>query len=131
MQRSAEIAVVGGGPSGLVAAIATASAGLNTVLFAPPVKPDRRTTALLDGSVRVLDALGVWPLLEGGAAPLAHLRIVDATQRLIRAREITFEASELGLDAFGQNVENEHLRNALRTRVDTVSGLRVVDEPVD
>jgi 2-octaprenyl-6-methoxyphenol hydroxylase len=131
MQRSAEIAVVGGGPSGLVAAIACASAGVDTVLFAPPAKPDRRSTALLDGSVRILQSLGVWPQLEAEAAPLAHLRIVDATRRLIRAREITFEAAELGLDAFGQNVENESLRKALRARVEAMAGLRVVGEAAD
>ena len=131
MERSAEIAVVGGGPSGLVAAIACASVGLDTVLFAPPVKPDRRTTALLDGSVRILQSLGVWQQLEAEAAPLAHLRIVDATGRLIRAREITFEASELGLEAFGQNVENESLRKALRARVEATPRLRVISEATD
>jgi 2-octaprenyl-6-methoxyphenol hydroxylase len=132
VERSPEIAVVGGGPSGFVAAIAAASAGLETVLFAPePSKADRRTTALLDGSVRVLKSLAIWPMLEAEAAPLERLRIVDATQRLIRASEVTFSASELGLDAFGQNIENEVLRRALRASADRTARLRIVTDPVD
>jgi 2-octaprenyl-6-methoxyphenol hydroxylase len=132
VQRTPEIAVVGGGPSGLVAAISAASAGLETVLFAPePAKDDRRTTALLDGSVRVLKSLGVWPLLEAEAAPLERLRIVDGTQRLIRAPEVTFSARELGLDAFGQNIQNETLRRALRAAVDRTDRLRVVADAVE
>jgi 2-octaprenyl-6-methoxyphenol hydroxylase len=132
VQRSPEIAVVGGGPSGLVAAIAAASGGLETVLFAPePARADPRTTALLDGSVRVLKSLAIWPMLEAEAAPLEHLRIVDATQRLIRAPEVTFSASELGLDAFGQNIENETLRRALRASADRTPRLRIVADAVD
>jgi 2-octaprenyl-6-methoxyphenol hydroxylase len=132
VQRTPEIAVVGGGPSGLVAAIAVASAGLETVLFAPePAKADRRTTALLDGSVRVLKSLAIWPMLEVEAAPLERLRIVDATQRLIRAPEVTFSACELGLDAFGQNIENETLRRRLRAAADRTPRLRVVANAVD
>jgi 2-octaprenyl-6-methoxyphenol hydroxylase len=132
VKHSAEIAVVGGGPSGLVAAIAVASAGLETVLFAPPVlMRDRRTTALLDGSVQVLKSLGLWASLKPEAAALENLRIVDATQRLIRAPEITFSACELGLEAFGQNVENETLHRALRDYVARAPHLRLVTDAVD
>ena len=58
-----EVAVVGGGPSGLVTALALGTAGIDTVLFAPVPPPDRRTTALLDGSVRALRTLDVWDAL--------------------------------------------------------------------
>jgi 2-octaprenyl-6-methoxyphenol hydroxylase len=85
MALKAEVAVVGGGPSGLIAAIALASAGVDTVLFAPQAtETDRRTTALLDGSVRVLQALDLWPRLDGCVAPLERMRLVDGTRRLIR-----------------------------------------------
>ena len=132
MKYSAEIAVVGGGPSGLVAAIAVATAGFDTVLFAPkPARPDRRTTALLDGSVRILKSLGLWASLEPEAAPLSRLRLVDATGRLIRAPEVTFEAAELGLDAFGQNIENELLRGSLRVAAGDTQRLRIVEAAVE
>jgi len=113
-----EAAVVGGGPAGLVAAIALCSAGVDGVLIAPPVeKPDHRTTALLAGSVTALDTLGVWPACLPHAAALRKLRIVDDTRRLMRAPEVLFDAAEIGLDAFGHNIENRHLIAALEARI--------------
>ena len=44
---TADVAVVGAGPAGLVCAIALASAGLDTLVIAPPREIDNRTTALL------------------------------------------------------------------------------------
>jgi 2-octaprenyl-6-methoxyphenol hydroxylase len=113
---SAEVAVIGGGPAGLVAAIALATAGVDTVLIAPPAEPDHRTTALLAGSVTALATLGVWPACVPHAAPLRKIRLIDATQRLIRAPEVLFAADEIGLDAFGHNIENRHLIAALEAR---------------
>src|SRR5436190_1912791 len=48
---TAEVAVIGAGPAGLVSAIALAAAGVETLLIAPPAVADHRTTALLAGSV--------------------------------------------------------------------------------
>ncbi len=111
---TAEVAVVGGGPAGLTAAIALARAGIETVLVSKrPPQHDHRTTALLLSSVTALDALGVWTRCQAQAAPLRAIRIIDDTARLLRAPEITFEASEIGLDAFGHNIENRHLLAAL------------------
>jgi 2-octaprenyl-6-methoxyphenol hydroxylase len=110
---TAEVAVVGGGPAGLVSAIALAAAGVDTLLIAPPVEPDHRTTALLAGSVTALETLGAWQACLPYAAPLAKIRIVDDTQRLLRAPEAFFAAAEIGLDAFGYNIENRHLIAAL------------------
>src|ERR1700733_5022322 len=113
---TAEVAVIGGGPAGLVAAIALATAGVDTLLIAPPAEPDHRTTALLAGSVTALETLGVWPACVPHAAPLRKIRLIDATQRLIRAPEVLFTSAEIGLDAFGHNIENRHLVAALEAR---------------
>ena len=77
-------------------------------------EPPGRTIALFDGSVRLLAELGVWDGLAPKAAPLRKLRIIDDTDNLFRWPELCFEASEIGLDAFGWNVEAEELSNALR-----------------
>ncbi|HEY8267810.1 MAG TPA: UbiH/UbiF family hydroxylase [Xanthobacteraceae bacterium] len=133
MQNSmtSEVAVVGGGPSGLVAALMLSAAGIDTVLIAPrPAAPDRRTTALLGSSVEILEAIGVWPSLAERAAPLERLRLVDATRRLLRAPETIFSAAELGLPAFGYNIENVHLHDALRAAVSAASNVRVHEEPI-
>jgi 2-octaprenyl-6-methoxyphenol hydroxylase len=118
-------AVIGGGPAGLVAALALAHFGVPAVLAAPtPFLPspasggrkeggDNRTTALMQPSVAALQALGVWPRCRDHAAPLRVMRIVDDTGRLWRAPEVRFEAAEIGLDAFAWNIENRHLTAAL------------------
>ena len=120
--------VVGRGPAGLTAAIALAEGGVPTVLVGKrSAKSDNRTTALLAGSVTALDTLGVWALCAAQAAPLKVMRIVDDTGRLWRAPEVRFEASEIGLDAFGYNIENRHLIDALEERARNLSNLSVID----
>ena len=58
----------------------------------------------------------MWPACVPHAAPLRKIRLIDATQRLIRAPEVLFTAAEIGLDAFGYNIENRHLIAALEAR---------------
>jgi 2-octaprenyl-6-methoxyphenol hydroxylase len=113
---AAEVAVVGGGPAGLVSAIALAASGVETLLIAPAAEDDHRTTALLASSVTALATLGVWQACREHAAPLAAIRIVDDSRRLLRAPEVGFTAAEIGLDAFGHNIENHHLVSALSAR---------------
>jgi 2-octaprenyl-6-methoxyphenol hydroxylase len=124
-----EVVVVGGGPAGLTAGIALAAAGVETVLVAKqPASPDHRTTALLAGSVTALETLGVWQRCREHAAPLRVMRIVDDTARLVRAPEVRFTASEIGLDAFGHNIENDHLVAALEQRAAELALTRMEDE---
>ncbi len=111
---------MGGGPAGLIAAIALAREGVQTTLLAPkPPHTDHRTTALLGSSVDILKNLGLWTLIERTAAPLRKLRLVDGTRRLIRTPEVLFEATEIGLDAFGYNIANDALLSVLRTNLDS------------
>jgi 2-octaprenyl-6-methoxyphenol hydroxylase len=123
--------VVGGGPAGLTAAIALAAGGIATVLVGKrPSAQDNRTTALLAGSLTALTVLGVWEHCADKAAPLRLMRIVDDTGRLWRAPEVTFAAEEIGLDAFGANIENRHLVAALEQRAATLDNLRLVEDEV-
>jgi 2-octaprenyl-6-methoxyphenol hydroxylase len=126
-----EAVVVGGGPAGRTAAIALAEGGIATVLAGRrPDHPDRRTTALLAGSVNALAVLGVWESCRAHAAPLRIMRIVDDTGRLWRAPEARFDAGEIGLDAFGYNIENRHLIAALEARARTLPSLRWIEDEV-
>ncbi len=114
------VAVVGAGPVGLAAAVVLADAGYATALVAPARPPaDERTSALLAGSVALLEKIGVWSGIADEAAALRTMRIVDGTRRLIRAPEVTFHASEIGLGAFGYNIANTVLVSALEAAVAT------------
>src|ERR1043166_7974613 len=129
--KNASAIVVGGGPAGLTAAIALAAGGVDCVLVGkPPQAADNRTTALLANSVTALTTLGVWDLCTGHAAPLRVMRIVDDTGRLWRAPEVKFDAAEIGLDAFGHNIENRHLVEALVYRARGLANLRMIEDEV-
>jgi 2-octaprenyl-6-methoxyphenol hydroxylase len=127
--RSVEVAIVGGGPVGLTAAIALAGAGIETALVAKPSgAPDNRTTALLASSVTALDTLGVWQQCRADSAPLRVMRIIDDTGRLLRAPEVHFAAAEIGLDAFGYNIENRFLLAALDARARALPSLIFIED---
>lgn len=112
-----EVVVVGGGPAGLVAAVALARLGFATALVtresASGGRPDNRTAALFTGSITLLRNLGVWDGIAAVSAPIAAIRILDDTGALLKAPEVEFSAAEIGLDAFGFNVPNSPLVDAL------------------
>jgi 2-octaprenyl-6-methoxyphenol hydroxylase len=109
-----DIVVVGNGPVGKIAALSFAKSGFEVALVAPAnARLDHRTTALMVPSINYLKDLGVWELLSSQTAPLRSMRIVDGTNHLIRARTVTFHATEIGEQAFGWNMPNSALSAAL------------------
>ncbi|TXJ29627.1 MAG: UbiH/UbiF family hydroxylase [Afipia sp.] len=124
-----QAAVVGGGPAGLAAAIALAQAGVATALVARRVPyADNRTTALLGGSVDFLQSLDVWQRCSSDAAALSTMRLVDDTRRLIRSPEVKFSSDEIGMEAFGYNIENRLLMVAMEARAEELQNLTRIDD---
>ncbi|MDJ0929535.1 UbiH/UbiF family hydroxylase [Breoghania sp.] len=109
-----DIAVVGSGPSGMIAALLLSHLSFTTTLIGPAPKPDARTTALLDASVSILSNIGVWPQIEPAAAPMRRMRLIDDTGHLIRAPEALFDCSEIDLETFGYNILNNDLNAVLQ-----------------
>ncbi len=113
-KQHADLLVAGAGPAGLAAGLAAVAFGLRSTVIGPRAHPaDGRTAALFQSSVQFLRAVGAWQHLEAKAERLDAIRLVDATGGWLRVPEVTFWAHEIGLDAFGYNVPNAALTQAL------------------
>lgn len=123
MAEQFDILVVGGGLAGCAATLELARKGLSIGFVAPPTGRDARTTALMQPSVALLEALGLWSDLAPDAAPLCTMRIVDATGRIVRAPTATFHAGEIGEEAFGYNIANSTLLDRIASAIDEESGV--------
>lgn len=106
-----DILVIGSGPAGLATALGLSRLKVGITCFGPEIlpaaeNPDTRTIALFQGAIEFLKNLGVWEGCIEHSTKLRTIRILDNTKRLIRAPETVFNASELGLEAFGYNIPN-------------------------
>lgn len=67
--------------------------------------------------MELLRRLGVTSRCGPAAAPLTAIRIIDDRGGLLRAPEVLFRASDVGLAAFGANIANADLTTALEEGV--------------
>lgn len=123
MDTHAQIAVIGGGLAGKATAVVSARAGFDTLHVAPDSPEDRRTSALMLPSVDFLRTSGLIGEPAGVGVPLSEIRIIDATDRMLRAPETLFRAEEFDLPAFGWNFANARLGAAFDTASDGLSTL--------
>jgi len=126
-----EIAVVGGGLAGSVAALAMARSGRKVALVAPgSAATDERTTALMDHSIRFMERLGLWDRIAPSAAPLSVMQIIDGTDRLLRTPTAQFRSADVGLPAFGYKIPNHVLLDTLQAAVSAEANITRLAVPV-
>lgn len=126
-ERVSDILIAGAGLAGLTAAFGFAQAGFDVVCCGAAERTGGgRTVALLDQSVGFLKSLGLWAGFEPQAAALRGLRLIDDTGALLPPRPVEFHASEIDLDAFGWNIENDRMAGALAAAMTGVAGLERV-----
>ena len=132
MTTGFDAVVIGGGLAGSAAALVLAEGGRRVGFVAPraPV-PDGRTTALLMPAVALLGRLGVWQRLVGKTAPLRTMRIIDGSRRLIRAPAVSFNAAEIDEEAFGHNVANTDLLEALGDAMAQTEAIIRFEQPAE
>ncbi len=125
---SHDVAVVGAGLAGALSALALAREGLSVALIGrTPRQADGRTTALVDPSIAILESLDLWAAIAPKSAPLAAIRIIDGTKRLLRAPTVTFRSVDVGLPAFGHNIPNAHLNAVLADAIAAQPAITRVD----
>ncbi len=124
-----KVIISGAGPAGLAAAILLAIDGIKTAVVAPATQlSDPRTVALMQPSMQFLKFAGLWtPELEAVSAPLKLLQIVDDTGNYVTAPDVTFNANEANLDAFGWNVPLAHLTPMMLRRAESL-GVVMIDD---
>ncbi len=120
--KSYAVCVTGGGLVGLTAALQLANIcsnrGHRLALIAPTRKDqDKRTTAMMMPSIDVLKNIGVWEGMEEHSAGLKTMRLIDGSNRLIRAPVTDFRSLEMGMEAFGYNVPNERIISSLEKAI--------------
>ena len=137
--HGADILIAGAGLAGLTAAFGLAQAGFDVVCCGAAERTGRgRTVALLDQSVAFLESLSLWAGSRAQAAPLRSLRLIDDSGTLFPPRPVEFHAAEIGLDAFGWNIENDRMAEALAAGVAQIgsveriaAGVKVYDFSAD
>jgi 2-octaprenyl-6-methoxyphenol hydroxylase len=125
---SFDITIVGGGMVGASLAVALAPLGLKVALLeaiphdsAAQPSFDERTTALSNGSRRILGTLGIWDGVEASATPIRKIHVSDRG-RFGFAR---IDAAEQGLAAMGYVVPNRALGRALWARIHDSPAIQV------
>jgi len=110
------LVIIGGGMVGLALACTLKDTGMKiTVIERAEAEPcmslnrDCRVSAIVAGTVRILEGIGVWAHVEDKAGPIEAMRIWDDQH----FGSIRFEAEEAGLDALGYIVENSVLLSAM------------------
>lgn len=122
--REFDIAIVGAGLAGSLAALALSDSGRSVALIAPSARAaDGRTTALMDQSIVFLKALGLWEDIAPHTAALETMQILDGTARLLRAPPVAFRSGEVGLSAFGYNIPNAPFIDVLDERIAADGGI--------
>lgn len=116
----ADVAIVGGGMVGASLAVALEPLGLKLVLIeSVPLQSDaqpsfdERTTALSNGSRRILTSMGLWEAVAAQAAPILRIHVSDQG-RFGFAR---IDAREEGVAALGFVLANRVLGVALWERL--------------
>jgi 2-octaprenyl-6-methoxyphenol hydroxylase len=134
MSETFDIAIVGGGMVGASLAVALAPLGVSIALiesvpFDGAASPsfDERTTALSNGSRRILETLGLWASVAGAATTIRKIHISD--QGHFGFARI--DAAEQRLAALGFVLPNRALGAALWTRITAVGAMLRTFCPVE
>lgn len=119
-----DVLIVGGGLVGLGLAAALGGAGLHVAVIdretpSTVLEPvfDGRTSAIAQGSRRILEGIGVWPKAAADAEPILDIRVSEGDSLLFIHFDHHEVADAHGAEPLGHIVENRVIRKALFDRI--------------
>lgn len=136
--RQTDIVIIGGGVAGLTLAALLGGAGIDVAVVDPhkpaPLKKtvaSGRTVALMQSSLNILKATGIWEVLAPLSNPMQMMRIIDDSDAVRDPIEIEFPASDIGMEQFGYNIPNAPLRASLFERVLNIKNVTFLEDGFD
>ena len=124
----ADVLIVGGGLVGMTLAVALAGAGVRVAVIdrADPAAMrnaafDGRVSSLAQGSVRILEGIGVWPKIAPLAEAILEIRVSDGTSPLF----LHYDHADVGDRPLGYIAENRTSREALFGVAESLPDLRL------
>ena len=130
--KNYDVTIVGAGPAGLSFACSLINLNLKVLLversnlssISSP-KPDGRETALTHNSLKILQKLGVWDLLDQSkVSPLKEAKVFDGDSDSL----LNFAANKSSIDALGYLVPNHLIRLALFQKASQSDNLSIINE---
>lgn len=127
-----EALIIGGGIAGQSLAALLGRSGLAVCLVEgmdpakKPAAPSARTVAVMQTSLNVIRACGIWDALASQCTPLKVMRIIDDSSPNVEPVTLSFSADEIGLGEFGFNIPDALLREALGEHLKTLKNVRVI-----
>ena len=127
--RQVDLAVVGGGMTGLAFALATAGAGAEVAVIDPVPMPvsksapfDGRVTAIARASRHLLDGIGVWPAMEAAAEPIVDIEVSEHASPF----RVVYDHRDVGREPLGHIVENRAIRSGLIEKAKALSDATLI-----
>lgn len=131
--HSTEILIAGGGLVGNALAIALAQSGVTVTVVDPLPREkqldasfDGRTSAIAQGSVRILERIGAWQHIAPHAQPIHDIRVCEGE----KPGFVHYSDAEVG-EPFGYIIENAILRRGLFLALEATDGIHHINGKVN
>ena len=131
-KKEYDLIIVGAGPAGLSFACSLIDLNLKVLVVDKSnqesilnPKPDGRETALTHNSLKILQKLGVWDLInQSSVSPLREAKVFDGDSDSL----LNFAAKKSSIGALGYLVPNHLIRLALYNKVSSSENLTIINE---
>ena len=131
-EKNYDVIIVGAGPAGLSFACSLINLDLKVAVVEKSAississpKPDGRETALTHNSLKILQKLGVWDLIdESKVSPLKEAKVFDGDSDSL----LNFAATKASIDALGYLVPNHLIRFALYQKASKSDNLTLIND---